>query len=68
VRHPPRVVETAIAIGTTGRVIRTPTVSGPGIWDTVPASLPAAEPIMPPVPQVRFRRFDETRDADTAQK
>jgi len=68
VRHPPRAVETAIAIGTTGRVIRTPTVSGPGIWDTVPASLPAAKPIVPPVPQVRFRRFDETRDADTAQK
>jgi hypothetical protein len=87
----------AIAIGTTGHVIRTPTVSGPGIWDTVPnprsirltgsaqdavpTSLVVPKAIVPPVPQVRCRRFEspiprppdqahseETCDAATAQE
>lgn len=63
----------ATTIGVTGRVIRIPLTGGAS--DAVPTAWqppkPIVLPIVPPVPQVRFRRFEdsaETPDADTAQK
>jgi hypothetical protein len=69
----------ATTIGVTGHVIRIP-LKGSAL-DVVPVSLPAAKPIVPPVPQLRCRRFEspipqppdqahseETCDADSAQK